>query len=110
VRSHAVYYGLERPIGSVPALVSVHGVVATAHRRYALHGQLGQVVKGGVRRYVTPVRKRVDPRLLRSEAKQRLHVLDVRMDAAVGDQSEQMHVLAALERRDERRVLVEGLV
>ena len=73
-------------------------------------GQLGEVVDGGVRRDVAAVRERVDPGLLGREAQQRLQMLDVRVDAAVGDQAEQVDVLAALERADERGVLEERAV
>ncbi len=61
-------------------------------------------------RDVAAVGERVDPGLLGSEAEERSQVLDVRVDAAVGDESEQVHVPTALERRAEDRALVEGPV
>ena len=60
-----------------------------------------------MRRDVTSVGEGMQPRLLGREPKQRLDVLDVRVDAAVGDEAEQMHPLAALERRSQHGVLEE---
>ena len=64
-----------------------------------------------MRRDVAAVRERVDPGLLGREAEQRPQVVDVRVDAAVGDEPEQVDAVAALERRaEERRVLEERAV
>src|SRR5579864_631893 len=52
----------------------------------------------------------MDPRLLRREFHQRLDVVDVRVDAAVRYEPEQVHVLPALERRAQRLVLEEAAV
>ena len=56
---------------------------------------------------VPPIGKRVDPRLLGREAKQRAQVVDVRVHPAVGDEPQQMDALAALEGCEERAVLEE---
>ena len=63
-----------------------------------------------MRRDVAPVGERVDPRLLRRELEQRLEVVDVRVDAAVRDEAEQVDVLAAFERAAEDGVLEERAV
>jgi hypothetical protein len=47
----------------------------------------------------------VDPRLFGREPEQGAQVVDVRVDAAVGDETEQVDSLAALEGAQERGVL-----
>ena len=105
-----------RAIRALPALVAVHRVVAAADGCNSLDGKLGEVSHGRVRRDVPPVREGVDPRALGhplalGELEQRAQVVDVRVDAAVRDEPQQMDVGAALgrapERRDERLVLEE---
>ena len=111
--------GVESQLRPLPAVVPVHRVVAPGDRGDAGVGQPGQVSHGRGRRHVPPVRERMDPRPLRHalalrELEQRAQVVDVRMDAAVGDEAEQVHVSAPLartaERRDERLVLEERAV
>jgi hypothetical protein len=63
-----------------------------------------------MRRHIASVRERVHPRLLGREAQQRAEVVEVRVDAAPGDEPEQMHLPPALEGRTERLVLEEGAV
>ena len=92
--------GFEGPVGSVPVLVSVHRVVAARDGGDSIGRQLGEIVDGRGRRDVPAVRERMDPRLLGREAQQRLQVVDVRVDAAVGDEPEQMDVLTSLERAE----------
>jgi len=95
----------EGAICPFPALVAIHGVVAATDGGDAVCGQLGQVISGRVRRHVAPVGKRVDPGFLGREAEQRLQVIDMRVDAAVRNEPEQMDVTPTLawasERRDE---------
>ena len=62
---------------------------------------------GGVRRDVASVREGVDPRVLRHpltrrQVEQRAQVIDVRVDAAVGDEAEEMNVGATLASPSER--------
>src|SRR5207237_191378 len=64
----------------------------------AVDRKLREIVNGRVRRDVAPVGECVDPGLLGCELEQRAHVVDVRMHAAVRDETQQMHVFAALER------------
>ena len=102
--------GLEGLVRSVPTLVAVHRVVAARDGGDPVGRQLGEVVDGRGRRDVAAVGERVDPRLLGSEAEQGFQVVDVRMDAAVGDEPEQVRALAALEGADEGGDLEEGPV
>src|SRR5262249_51903586 len=74
---------VERALRTLPALVTVHGVVPAGDGADAVGRQLGEVVDGRVRRHVATVRERVDPGLLRRELQQRLHVVEVGVDAAV---------------------------
>ena len=99
--------GQLRPL---PALVAVHRVVAADDRGDPVLRQLGEICERGVRRDVAAVGEGVQPRLLGREPKQRLDVLDVRVDAAVRDEAEQVHALAALERRPQHGVLEERAV
>ena len=82
-------------------------------------GSSREVGHGRGRRDVAPVGEGIDPgALLHAESacelEQRLQVVDVRVDAAVRDEPEQVHVPAALTRAlegaDERRVLEERAV
>ena len=87
----------ERPLRAVPAGVAVHRVVAPDDRRDAVGGELGQVVGRGRRRDVAAVGERVHPGALlhaepSRELEQRLQVRDVRVDAALRDEPEQVHV------------------
>ena len=95
---------VQRELGAIPALVAVHRVVAAGNRRDAVERELGEIVDRRVRRDVAAVGESMDPRLLRGELQQRLHVRDVRVHAAVRDEPEQMHVLPALERSDQVRI------
>ena len=89
-------------------LVAIHRVVAPADRRDPFDRQERQVVCGGVRRDVPAVRERMDPGLVRREAQQRLEVIDVRVDAAVRDEPEQVDALTAGKGVLEDRVLEEA--
>src|SRR5581483_395317 len=100
----------ERTVGPVPALIPVHGVVAAGDRGDSVGGQLGEVAHRRVGRDVAAVRERMDPRLLGREPEQRAEMVDVGMDAAVGHETEQVHLLSPLEGRDERRVVEERAV
>ncbi len=106
-------------VGALPALVPVHRPVAAHHVRDPLARELGQIGDGRCRRDVASVREGVDPRPLRhslllGEPQQRLQVVEVRMDAAVRDEPEQVDVPAPLacarERADERLVREEAAV
>ena len=71
-------------------------------------GSSARSCQRGVRRDVAAVGERVDPRpvrhpFARCELEQRTHVVDVRVDAAVRDEPEQVHVSPALLRAPERR-------
>ena len=103
-------HGFERFLCPIPTVVAIHRVVPAGDGRDAVDGQLGEVVDRGVRRDVAAVGERVDPRLLRRELHERLDVVDVRVDAAVRDEAEQVDVLAALERAEQRGVLEERAV
>ena len=97
----------ERAVGALPPLVAVHRVVAAADGGDSLGGQLGQVVNGTRRGDVAAVREGVDPRRSsipsrRGELEERPQVVDVRVHAAVGDESEEMHRAATLLRAPER--------
>ena len=48
-------------------------------------------------RNVTSIGERVEPGLFRGERQQRAHMVDMRVDAAVGDEPEQVRPLAAFE-------------
>ena len=63
-----------------------------------------------MRRDVTPVGERMDPRPLGRETEKRPQMIDVRVDATVRDEPEQMHPPAAVERRPERAAVGEGAV
>jgi len=52
----------------------------------------------------------MQPGFLRREAQQRLHVVAVRMDAAVRNEPEQVHALPTVERRPQDRILEERTV
>ena len=93
-----------------PSGVAVHRVVAAADGGDAIGGQLGEILDRGVRRDVPSVGERVNPRLLGREAKQCAQVVDVRVDAPVRDEPQQMDALAALEGRTESLVLEERAV
>src|SRR5205085_2561241 len=110
VLPHAVNDRVERALRPLPPLVAVHRVVAAADGRDPLDRQLGEVADGARRRDVAAVSEGVDPRLLGREAEQGLQVVEVRVDTAVADEAEQVHVPSALERADECRVLEEGPV
>ncbi len=119
VRALPVEDRIERKLCPLPPLVAVHRVVAARDGRDALGGKLREVLGCRVRRDVPPVGERVDPRAVRHafplrELEQRLDVLDVRVHAAVRNETQQMHVSPALlrapERGDERLVLVEAAV
>ena len=108
----------ERPVGPLPALVAVHPVVAAGDGgdAGALGDQLRQVAARRGRRDVAPVGERVDEGALGHplapcQLEQRPQVVDVRVDAAVGDEPEQVDVAAALprpaKRARERRALEE---
>src|SRR5688572_30007519 len=94
-------------VRALPALVAIHGVVPATHRGDALAGQLREVLDRRVRGDVPSVRERMDPRLLRRETKQRTQVVDVRVNPAVGDETQQVDALPTIERRAKRLVLEE---
>ena len=102
-----VYDRAERTLGAIPALVAIHRVVAARHGGDAIDRQLGQVVHRRVRRDVPAVGEGMNPRLVRREPQQRLEVIDVRVHAAVRDETEQMDALATLERATHSLVLEE---
>ena len=82
---------------SAPSAVAIHRVVAAAHRRDPLGGQLGEIRRRGVRRDVAAVGERVDPGpfghpLGSRQLEQRAQVIDVGVHAAVRDEAEQMDV------------------
>jgi len=84
---------VEGSLRPLPALVSVHGVVAARDGGDLLLRQLGEIVDGRVRRDVSAVGEGVDERALLHalpprQLEERPQVVDVRMDAAVGDQAE----------------------
>ncbi len=79
---------VERALRALPTTVAIHGVVAAADGGDAFGRQLGQVVDRGVRGDITSVRERMDPGFLGREAQQRAQVVDVGVDAAVGDEAE----------------------
>ena len=108
--AHSSTNRVKGAIRPVPALVAVHRVVAAGDGGDPVGGQLGEIVHGGVRRDVPAVGEGVDPGLLGREAEQGSQVVDVRVDTAVGDEAEQVHLVAALECRDERRILEEGAI
>ena len=97
-------------LGALPALVAVHRVVAAGDARDPLGGELGEVVDGRVRRDVAAVGEGVDPRFFRREAEQCAQVVDVRVDAAVRDEAEQVDVPATLEGAAQHRILEERAV
>ena len=101
---------VERALGPLPPLVAIHRVVAAGDGRDPLLRQVGEVVDGGVRRDVAAVGERVDPGLVGCEAEQCAEVVDVRVDASVGDEAEQVDVPAALERPAQGRALEERAV
>ncbi len=100
-------YRVERSLRAIPALVAIHRVVPAADGRDALGGQFREILDGGVRRNVPSVGERMDPRLLGREAKQRAQMVDVRVHPAVGDEPQQVDVLATLEGRTKDLVLEE---
>ena len=100
----------EGALDSLPALVAIHRVVAADDRRQAVERKLCEVGGRARRRDVAAVGERVQPRLVRCEAEERAHVVDVRVDAAVRDEPEQVHAAAALEGRAQRGVLEERAV
>ena len=101
------------PAASAPS--ACRGPSRSSGRRSSRCGRPGSSARSrtaDVRRDVASVGERVDPRpvghpLPLRELEQRPQVVDVRVDAAVRDEPEQVHVPAALacaaERRDERR-------
>ena len=110
MRALAAHDGGVRALGSLPALVAVHRPVAPGHGRDPSDRELGEVVGGRVGRDVAPVGEGVDPCLLGREAEERLHVVDVRVDAAVRDETEEVNTIAPLEGAAERVILEEGAV
>ena len=114
--THAHRERVERLLRPLPALVPVHRVVAADDRRQLRRRQLREIGHGRGRRDVPSVGEGVDPRPLLElqstrELEQGPEVVDVGVDAAVGDEPEQMDCAAArprpLERADERFVLEE---
>ena len=110
---------VERLLRPLPALVAVHRVVAADDGREPFGRQLGEVGHGRMRRDVPAVGERVNPgpllhALSARKLEQRLQVVEMRVDAALRDEAEQVDVAAALpgalERGQERWVLVEGAV
>ena len=75
--------GAERAFGAIPAVVAVHRVVAARDGRDAVGRQLGEIVHCRMRRDVTSVGERMDPRLLRRDPQQGAEMIDVRVNAAV---------------------------
>ena len=91
---------VERPLRPLPPLVAVHRVVAPGHRCDAVGRQRREVGDRRLGRDVPPVGERVHPRpvahpLPLGELEQRPQVVDVRVDAAVGDEPEQVHLAGA---------------
>ena len=108
----------QRALGALPTLVAVHRVVAAADRDdpRPFGDQLGEVTARRRRRHVAPVGEGVDVRPLghvlpACQLEERPQLVDVRVDAAVGDEAEQVDVAAALsgpaEGAEEGRVLEE---
>ena len=88
-------------IGPLPARVSIHRVVAAANRGDLRDGELREVPLGRGRRDVPAVGERVEPGprghvLAFGEVQEGPHVVDVRVNPAVGDKSEQVNVRVAL--------------
>ena len=111
--------GVQSQLCALPAVVPVHCVVAPGDGGDPGVGQLGQVSNGRRGRHVPPVRERMDPgamghALPLRELEQRAQVVDVRMDSAVRDEAQQVHVAVpfarAPERGDERLILEERAV
>ena len=108
----------QRAVGPIPALIAVHGVVATRDRGdlRTLGDELGQVRSGRGRRDVAAVGEGVDVgafshSLPAGQLEQRPQVVDVGMNAAVRSEPEQVDVAPAVTRAGEgvekRRVLEE---
>ncbi len=98
----------ERAVGALPAAVAIHRVVAAADRGDPSHGKLREIARRRRGRDVTPVGERMDPRALGhaldlGHREERTEVVDVGVNAAVGDEPEEMQVAATLARASERR-------
>jgi hypothetical protein len=104
----AVDQHVQRRLRALGAAVAVHRVVAADHRADASGPRvdLRQVLRAAVRRGVTAVGERVDDNVLAlgAQLQQRAEVLERRVHPAVGDETDQVHALEALERRADRRV------
>ena len=98
---HAVEDRGQRRVGSFPAVVAVHRVVPADDRRDPRGRQGREVGHRRVGRHVAAVGERVNPclldhRLASGELEQRAQVIDVRVDAALRDEAEEVHRAAAL--------------
>ena len=91
----AVHHGVIRLYHTLPAVVTVHGIIAAAYRRYLPQPDPGQLIlqllyilRPGGRRYVTPVHEAVDKHLFHAVLFGHLQkpeqVPDMAMHAAVG--------------------------
>ena len=119
LRALAAHDRGRRPLRALGPVVAVHRVVAADNRGDPLRRQAGEVGRGGVRRDVAAVREGVDPRpllhpLAACQLEQREQVVEVRVDASLGDEAEQVNVPSTLpcpcESADERGVVEEGAV
>ena len=104
---------VDRAIRPFPALIAVHRVVAAADGRDPVGWKLGEVPDSSMRRHVAAVGERMDPRpllhaLTFRQLQQRAQVIDVRVDAAVGDEADEVHVATA--RRGTVKCPEEGVV
>ena len=109
-RPDAEHQRVHRLLRPVVAVVAVHRPVAAGDRRDPVLRQRREVLERRVRRDVAPVGERVDPGVLGRELEERAEVVDVRVDAALRDEPDQVNAPAARERRLQRLVLAERAV
>ena len=105
----AVDHGVEGLALALPALVAVHGVVAAVDGGHLAHAvlahllfELRDIAGAGSGRRVAAVHEGVDEDALQAvlarRAQQRIEVILVRVNAAVGDQPEEMQLPSAFAR------------
>ncbi len=107
LRTVAVYHRTVRLLCPLPALVTVHRIIAALYGRDAADAELGDfgkqllhVLCGAVRGYVAAVQKRMNVHIVQllflAGFEQSEQVCDMAMHAAVGEQAVKMQLLAVL--------------
>ncbi len=110
VRAEPEHQGVHRLLRPLVAVVAIHGPVSARDRRDPVLRQGGEVFERCVRRDVTTVGEGVNPGVRGREREEGSEVVDVRMDAALRHEPDQVDAPATREGRLQRLVLAERAV